>query len=456
MRLRAWAGLLGAFLPGAAGLAAGDWGVYPECSAPAVPLEVQGWWWEDGEEFPRHMHLGACVPNARSEDCSDGGNPILTDPHPFVVRVITYNNPDEVTWVRWQWHSGTQERVDVSWTCAEGEEVAEGLHQCVNFEEMTLDPRSGNGGLDELRLSPNISENEFGLRQFATLNFQVCTGTSSEEYRSWPDPIGRSWYEGVEYSNVRVNYMDFFDGSLDQVIPTVSGVVRLDIDHQRGSGENRSLLWLDTNHHHHPGQFGDPPPVGEVQPHGGVLLYDEPGLFDGTFDWDTTGLADGVHTLFFQTVSTVAGGSSVGGLKLLFRVENGNEPAPGTDEPPGGEPPMDEPPAGEPPMDEPPADEPPPDGGDVVQEDPPLPGDDPEPAAAYALGVQVRGRGSVSLDPPGGRYAEGEVVTVEAHPEPGYRFTGWRGDLRGKANPATLVMDESKTVRARFRRSKRR
>ena len=180
--------------PPAAARAAGDWGTYPDCIAPAVPLEVQSWWWEDGEEFLRHLHLAACVPNARTDDCSDGQNPIVDQPHSFTSRVITYNNPDEVTWLRWSWPSGAHERVDVDWRCDDGQVVAEGLEQCVWHEEMTLDPQAGNGGLNELRLTPNISENEFGRRQFATLNFQVCTGTSSEGYRSAPDPIARSWY----------------------------------------------------------------------------------------------------------------------------------------------------------------------------------------------------------------------------------------------------------------------
>jgi hypothetical protein len=315
-------------LPAGPGAAASDWGVYPDCVPPAVPLEVQGWWWEAGETFPRHLHLAACVPNARTNDCSDGRNPILEEPHLFTSRVITYNNPDTVEWIRWQWQSESQEKVDVFWRCDDGEVVAEGLEQCVWFGDMTLVPATGNGGLDELRLAPNISLNEFGKRQFTTLNFEVCTGTSPMGYRSAPDPIGRGWYEGFDYSNVRVNYMDLYEGSLDEVIPTVGGVVTLDIDHQKGSGTNRSLLWLDTSHHQHPGEFGDPPPVGNVQPHGGVLLYDLPGLFDGTFDWDTTSLEDGVHTLFFQTVSADITGTSVGGLKLLFNVDNGNTPEP--------------------------------------------------------------------------------------------------------------------------------
>ena len=79
----------------------GPWGVYPDCVAPAVPLEMQAWWLQDGEELPRHLHQGVCIPNARTADCSDPRNPVVTEPTSFTSRVITYNNPDEVNWIRW-------------------------------------------------------------------------------------------------------------------------------------------------------------------------------------------------------------------------------------------------------------------------------------------------------------------------------------------------------------------
>lgn len=60
-----------------------------------------------------------------------------------------------------------------------------------------------------------------------------------------------------------------------------------------------------------------------------TLLYKKSGLFDNTFKWDTTSLADGTHALLFQTQSELGGASNVGGLKLLFNVNNGNtEPLP--------------------------------------------------------------------------------------------------------------------------------
>ena len=45
--------------------ATGPYGVYPDCIAPAVPLEVHSWWQQDTDPVPRHIHIGACLPNAR-------------------------------------------------------------------------------------------------------------------------------------------------------------------------------------------------------------------------------------------------------------------------------------------------------------------------------------------------------------------------------------------------------
>jgi uncharacterized repeat protein (TIGR02543 family) len=71
-------------------------------------------------------------------------------------------------------------------------------------------------------------------------------------------------------------------------------------------------------------------------------------------------------------------------------------------------------------------------------------------AAGVILAVTSTGGGSVTLSPPGGQYASGTSVTLTAVPSAGYTFAGWSGDLAGTANPATLVMDASKTVTAAF------
>jgi hypothetical protein len=70
--------------------------------------------------------------------------------------------------------------------------------------------------------------------------------------------------------------------------------------------------------------------------------------------------------------------------------------------------------------------------------------------AKPVLRVVTRSRGSVTLDPPGGVYDVGSVVTLHATPNAGALFTGWSGDLAGSENPATLVMDADRFVIAEF------
>jgi hypothetical protein len=70
----------------------------------------------------------------------------------------------------------------------------------------------------------------------------------------------------------------------------------------------------------------------------------------------------------------------------------------------------------------------------------------------YTLTVATKGKGSVTLSPPGGSYAAGTVVTLTASAGSGFTFRGWSGSLTGLANPATLVMDASKSVTATFKK----
>ncbi len=68
----------------------------------------------------------------------------------------------------------------------------------------------------------------------------------------------------------------------------------------------------------------------------------------------------------------------------------------------------------------------------------------------HTLTVNTVGSGSVALDPPGGTYNTGTVVTLTATPSSGYQFSGWSGDLSGSTNPATITMDANKSVTATF------
>ena len=70
----------------------------------------------------------------------------------------------------------------------------------------------------------------------------------------------------------------------------------------------------------------------------------------------------------------------------------------------------------------------------------------------YTLTVSVSptGAGTVSLNPAGGTYTAGTVVTLTASANPGYTFSNWSGDVTGTSNPTTVVMNADKTVTAVF------
>ncbi|HDS59621.1 MAG TPA: PKD domain-containing protein, partial [Thermoplasmatales archaeon] len=70
----------------------------------------------------------------------------------------------------------------------------------------------------------------------------------------------------------------------------------------------------------------------------------------------------------------------------------------------------------------------------------------------YTLSASVwpSGSGTVTLDPTGGTYNQGDTVSLTAVPATGYRFDHWSGDLSGSGASQTLAMDENKTVTAYF------
>jgi len=73
----------------------------------------------------------------------------------------------------------------------------------------------------------------------------------------------------------------------------------------------------------------------------------------------------------------------------------------------------------------------------------------------YTLTTSVNpaGSGSISLNPSGGTYDAGSVVTLTANPNPDYEFDHWSGDLSGSDNPTTITMNSDKNVTAHFKES---
>lgn len=68
----------------------------------------------------------------------------------------------------------------------------------------------------------------------------------------------------------------------------------------------------------------------------------------------------------------------------------------------------------------------------------------------FTLALSQEGNGTVTPNPNKAAYIAGETVILTATPANGWFFAGWAGDLSGGTNPASLTMDSSKSVTARF------
>lgn len=69
---------------------------------------------------------------------------------------------------------------------------------------------------------------------------------------------------------------------------------------------------------------------------------------------------------------------------------------------------------------------------------------------SYTLNVTEIGNGNVTKSPDQTTYTYGQVVTLEAMPDPDWQFSNWGGDLSGSTNPTTITMDGNKSVSATF------
>ena len=72
------------------------------------------------------------------------------------------------------------------------------------------------------------------------------------------------------------------------------------------------------------------------------------------------------------------------------------------------------------------------------------------PPSTYTLTTSTTGSGIVTLTPDKVEYSEGETVSLSAVPAQGWGFVSWSGDLSGRTNPQTVVMNKDTTVVAHF------
>ncbi|HWS87967.1 MAG TPA: immunoglobulin domain-containing protein [Pyrinomonadaceae bacterium] len=68
----------------------------------------------------------------------------------------------------------------------------------------------------------------------------------------------------------------------------------------------------------------------------------------------------------------------------------------------------------------------------------------------FKLTTATTGAGSIQTSTGGDMFHEGEPVTLNAVPAPGWEFGGWGGSVSGASNPVSLTMDGHKSVAANF------
>jgi hypothetical protein len=82
----------------------------------------------------------------------------------------------------------------------------------------------------------------------------------------------------------------------------------------------------------------------------------------------------------------------------------------------------------------------------------PDPAPDPITPPSYILTVNTSGNGigSIVVNPPGGSYQSGTVVTLTPVPGAGSSFTSWNGSLTGSLTPTSIIMNSTQTIVATF------
>jgi hypothetical protein len=292
---------------------ASPYGIYPDCIAPAIGVESHSWWTEPGEDeahAARHIHMGACVPNARD---TTGERLSVSGSLPLVLRVVSFNNPAKLEWIEAKFGDGTGfQKIFVNNLC---QQMAGEHKECTWYYPMTVDLKlAGHNGLGELRLRPNFVHPDLNNeRQFTTLNFQVYVKDSrfksTSNYRSSPNPIARSWYDlGFDYANADLgNYIQLLGTDLSKNMPVLKGTVTLKGRHREATGKVSAKMTLDPNYH-----------AGVV----GRTLYQYGANGDYSVQLDTTKLTNGKHVLMVETAEETSLGTQRGQIKLEFLVQN--------------------------------------------------------------------------------------------------------------------------------------
>lgn len=254
-------------------------------------VDGQSWWTQAGDLEPRHLHVGACIPEREQ----------LSGTIHFDVKVQLHANPGKVTYVAlvWEGPSGdtTYQSVNPAWTCPT-------LGNCAFWKSFDIPASTWtNSGLEGFRLRATARQPD-GKEMRASLNFQnyVNNGKSVGNVTRMPYLRGKGWYTGLNYCEAaaRTDLAPLPDAPLTGVW---SPWIR-QIDHGTD----------DANPTHHDIRL-DPNIHGGIP---GTFLVDAAGSRDGPISVDTDTLEAGRHTLFSKTDCETSAGLNSGVLVVPF------------------------------------------------------------------------------------------------------------------------------------------
>ncbi|MDQ3222528.1 MAG: hypothetical protein M3Q75_03510 [Gemmatimonadota bacterium] len=254
-------------------------------------VDAQSWWEQTGGAEPRHLHVGACVPEREQ----------LTGTVRIDLKVQMHANPGKVTYVAIVWETGysgdhTYQSFNPGWTCPVG--------NCVFWTAFDIPVSAWDrAGLNGLRLRATARQPD-GKEMRASLNLQnyIANGKTVSNMTRRPYLRAKGWFTGLNYCEAayRSDVTPLPDAP---VSGTWSPWIR-QLDH--GTSD------ADPTHH----DVRLDPDIHAGVP--GIFLLDGAGARDGLVAIDA---AAGAHKLFAKTDCETSAGTASGVLVVPFAVE---------------------------------------------------------------------------------------------------------------------------------------
>lgn len=153
-----------------------------------VVVESQGWWDTTGIVVPsrvgQHVHMQATIPTG-----------VVSGTLNLPIKITLHNQTGKVTWVRACRQSSYCQTFTVSLgPCAD----------CTLTRTIAINLNNWPTGVQELRLTANIPNNNESKRQFQSTGWPIKVRSATCSTRCNVFWEARGWYEGREYANARI------------------------------------------------------------------------------------------------------------------------------------------------------------------------------------------------------------------------------------------------------------